>query len=77
VAKTRPIPAEDDLTVIYLDSYDELRRLDASCKEVWGGHASDRHECFLRMCQEKGLSLNEGKRVVAATQGTLQGGIGW
>ena len=74
VAKTKPIPDEDDLTVIYLDSYDELRRLDRGCKEVLGGKPSDRHERFLKTCQKRGLPLNEGKRVIAATKGTLQGG---
>ena len=55
VAKTKAIPAEDDLTVIYLDSFDELRRLDSSCREVLEGKASDRHERFLETCRQKGL----------------------
>ena len=78
------MPQVDDMSVIYLDSYDydELRRLDRHCAEILQGVVSPRHQQFLRMCQEKGLPLNEGKRVIAATRGTLQGGelqgdLGW
>ena len=35
---------------------------------------SDRHQRFLEVCRKRGLPLNEGKRLVAATKGTLQGG---
>ena len=34
VAKTQPLPAGDDLTVIYLDSYDQLRKFKKGCEEV-------------------------------------------
>jgi len=75
VAKIKQMPDTDDLTVIYLDSYDELRRLDAQCAEVLEGKASARHLRFQEVCQEKGLPLNEAKRLVGATRGTLQGGL--
>ena len=39
VTKIKEIPDTDDLTVIYLDSYDELRRLDSKCAEVLRGSA--------------------------------------
>ena len=74
ISKLKRLPETDDLSVIYLDSYDELRRLDRQCAEVLQGVASPRHKRSLKVCQEKGLPLNEGKRLVAATKGTLQGG---
>ena len=74
VSKLKPIPESDDLTVIYLDSFDELRRLEKGCAEALEGRASERHESFLRVCQARNLPLNDGKRLVAATRGTLQGG---
>eukprot|EP00435_Cladocopium_sp_Y103_P072729 s88_g41.t1 len=74
VAKTRELPEGDDLTVIYLDSYDQLRRLDEGCAEILKGQASTRHQAFLEVCEKKGLPLNAAKRLVASTQGTLQGG---
>lgn len=74
VSKLKPIPESDDLTVIYLDSFDELRRLERGCAEALGGQMSERHERFLKVCQEKNLPLNDGKRLVGATKGTLQGG---
>jgi len=74
VSKLKPIPKSDDLTVIYLDSFDELRRLERGCAEALGGQMSERHERFLKVCQGKNLPLNDGKRLVGATKGTLQGG---
>lgn len=74
VAKTREIPDSGDLTVIYLDSYDQLRRMDKRCQEVLSGTPSERHQRFLDVCKAKGLPLNEGKRLVTATRGALQGG---
>lgn len=82
VSKLKKMPEVDDLSVIYLDSYDELRRMDRHCAEVMQGTASRRHQKFVELCKEKGLPLNEGKQVVAAFRGTLQGGelqgdLGW
>lgn len=74
VSKTKPLPDDDDYTVIYLDSYDELRRLDRGCAKAPEGVMSDGHKAFLKVCEEKGLPVNEGKRLVASTKGTLQGG---
>lgn len=75
VAKIKQMPDTDDFTVIYLDSYDELRKLDAQCAEVLEGKPSARHIRFQEVCQEKGLPLNQAKRLVGATRGTLQGGL--
>ena len=74
IAKTKAIPADGDLTVIYLDSFDQLRRLDASCEETLQGKPSKRHQRFLQVCKDRGLPLNEAKRLVASTKGSLQGG---
>eukprot|EP00435_Cladocopium_sp_Y103_P025243 s2315_g6.t1 len=74
VAKTKKIPESDDLSVIYLDSFDQLRRMDRGCRDVLEGVMSERHKRFLEVCKSKGLPLNEGKRVVASTKGSLQGG---
>lgn len=75
ITKVRRIPDSEDLTVIYLDSFDELRRLEKDCADSLDEKMSDRHARFLQVCREKGLPLNESKRPVAATQGTLQGGL--
>eukprot|EP00438_Fugacium_kawagutii_P019189 Skav219378 [mRNA] locus=scaffold76:715800:719114:- [translate_table: standard] len=82
ISKLKALPQLDDLSVIYLDSFDELRRLDRQCAEALQGTMSERHKRFLNMCREKGLPLNEGKRLVSAYRGTLQGGelqgdLGW
>eukprot|EP00438_Fugacium_kawagutii_P016268 Skav226631 [mRNA] locus=scaffold2041:555283:567851:+ [translate_table: standard] len=82
VTKMRQLPEGDGLTVIYLDSYDELRKLDKSCLEILSGVPSARHQAFSDMCKRKGLPLNEGKRVIASVRGSLQGGelqgdLGW
>ena len=74
VAKTKPMPPDDDLTVIYLDSFDELRKLDESCQQALEGKMSGRHKAFLEVCERRKLPLNEAKRLVASTRGTLQGG---
>ena len=74
VAKTKNLPADDDLTVIYLDSFDQLRKLREGCHEVLTNQISDRHVRFLAVCKKFGLPLNEGKRLVGATRGSLQGG---
>lgn len=74
IAKTKPIPPDDDLTVIYLDSFDQLRRLDRGCQGALQEGASRRHQAFLKVCREKGLPLNKAKSLVSSTQGTLQGG---
>ena len=61
VSTLKSLPQIDDLSVIYLDSYDELRRLDQECAEALHRVRSRRHEKFLEMCQAKGLPLNESE----------------
>ena len=74
IAKLKAMPETDDYTVIYLDSYDELRRLSHQCAAALEGEASERHQRFKTVCAEKGMALNDAKRLVGATHGTLQGG---
>ena len=57
VTKIRKMPSTDDYTVIYLDSYDELRRLDTQCAEALEGLESARHIRFKKLCERKGLPL--------------------
>ena len=60
--------------MVYLDSYDEVRRVKAVTREVLEGVASERHKNFVRTCEELHLPLNQGKKLVGAVRGTLQGG---
>ena len=74
VRKTAEFPQGDQVSVIYLDSFDELRKVSRGCRAVLEGHMSPHHQAFKATCEKLGLPLNEGKRVVAATEGSLQGG---
>lgn len=74
IRKTAAFPGEDEFSVIYLDSFDELRKLDRGLAAVTEGQPSENHLAFQATCQRLGLPLNEGKRVVAAARGALQGG---
>ena len=59
-AKTQLLPADEDLTVIYLDSYDQLRRFTQGCEEVVKAEMSERHKRFLKVCEKLALPLNDG-----------------
>ena len=74
VGKTASFPPDDEFSVIYLDSFDEVRRLESGLAAAVEGQASENHLAFQRTCERLGLPLNHGKRVVAATRGALQGG---
>ena len=60
--------------MIYLDSYDQLRKFKKGCEEVMSASMSERHQRFLKVCEKLSLPLSEGKRLVASTLGALQGG---
>ena len=53
VAKTKRMPEGDDLTVIYLDSYGQLRKLDKGCHEVLEGTPSERHRLSWKSARRK------------------------
>eukprot|EP00435_Cladocopium_sp_Y103_P025601 s2795_g6.t1 len=72
--KTADFPAGARVSVIYLDSFDELRKVSKGCRAVLKGEMSEHHQAFKATCERLGLPLNDGKRVVAATEGALQGG---
>ncbi len=74
ISKLKWFPTDDSVSVVYLDSYDELRRVDKGCREVLSGQISHRRQRFVNTCNELGLPLNEGKRLVGAVFGSLQGG---
>jgi len=74
VSKLKWFPADDSVSVVYLDSYDELRKVKAGCRAVLEGSPSHRHQRFVNTCNGLNLPLNEGKRLVGAVQGSLQGG---
>eukprot|EP00435_Cladocopium_sp_Y103_P007817 s1173_g2.t1 len=74
VSKLKWFPQDDSISVVYLDSYDEIRRVSAGCREALQGVASSRHLSFVKTCEDLKLPLNEGKRLVGAVKGTFQGG---
>ena len=74
ISKLKWFPTDDSVSVVYLDSYDELRKVNKGMRQVLSGKISHRHQRFVNTCNELGLPLNEGKRLVGAVYGTLQGG---
>ena len=74
VSKLKWFPSDDSISVVYLDSYDELRKVSKGYREVLSGEISHRHQRFVNTCNELKLPLNEGKRLVGAIYGSLQGG---
>ena len=50
VSKLKWFPEDDSVSVVYLDSYDEVRRVKAVTREVLEGVASERHKNFVRTC---------------------------
>lgn len=74
VSKLKLFPADDSISVVYLDSYDELRKVKAGYAEVLKGRPSKRHEQFVATCRDLELPLNHSKRLVGAIHGSLQGG---
>ena len=74
VSKLKWFPDDDSVSVVYLDSYDEVRKVSAGYREVLRGQPSHRHQRFVNTCNELDLPLNQGKRLVGAVHGSLQGG---
>ena len=74
VSKLKWFPDDDSVSVVYLDSYDEVRKVSAGYREVLQGQPSHRHQRFVNTCNELELPLNQGKRLVGAVHGSLQGG---
>ena len=74
ISKLKWFPDEDSVSVVYLDSYDELRKVKSDYRAVLEGHPSSRHQKFVKTCSDHNLPLNEGKRIVGAVHVLLQGG---
>ena len=74
ISKMKLFPDDPSASLVYLDSYDEIRKIDASYRDVLEGVESGRHAQFAATCKKFGLSLNTGKRLVGAVKGSLQGG---
>ena len=74
ISKQKPFPTDKSASLVYLDSYDELRKVQAGCREVLEGEKSERHARFEDTCRRLGLALNDGKRLVGSVVGSLQGG---
>lgn len=75
ISKMKRFPDDSSASLVYLDSYDEIRKVDETYKHLLEGEESERHKRFRATCREYGLSLNTGKRLVGAVKGSLQGGI--
>ena len=62
------------MSVVYLDSFDELRKVKAGYRAVLEGQPSHRHQRFVNTCNSLKLPLNSAKKLVGAVHGSLQGG---
>lgn len=78
VAKDRPLPAENDLTVLYLDNFDEIRILRKDLADA-ENDASPNHLKFIKACDSLGLPRFSSKQVMGSFSACLQGGEvdGW
>ena len=74
VSKLKWFPEDDSVSVVYLDSYDELRKVKSGYTDVLSGKPSERHKSFVATCASLDLPLNKGKELVGAVHGSLQGG---
>ena len=74
--KGRPLPAGKHMAVIYLDNFDEIqiiKSLDVDLQKE-GKELSPFHAKFNSVCDELGLPRNEGKQLIHAFAGGMQGG---
>lgn len=71
--KGKPIP-EGDKFLLYLDSVDQLRIVDRTCRAVLEGTPSEEHTRFEEACRQRGLPRNQGKALAGALRGSIQGG---
>lgn len=74
VSKLKWFPKEDSVSVVYLDSFDELRKVKKGYQEILSGTPSQRHKDFEGTCASLKLPLSQAKRLVGAVHGSLQGG---
>ena len=74
VGKHAPMPDHAELTVLYLENFDEIRSLKKLLAEQEEGRPSQSHLKFIEACETLGLPRNEGKQLAGSLRGTLQGG---
>ena len=75
ISKMKRFPEDNSASLVYLDSYDELRKVQKEAAAILRGESSERHQRFTSTCRRFGLALNEGKRLVGSMLGSLQGGM--
>ena len=74
VEKGLPLPGTNEMTVVYLDNFDELRKVRKFGSELELGRASPAHQRFNEVCDELGLSRNRAKQLIMSLTGGIQGG---
>ena len=74
VEKGLPLPSTDEMTIVYLDNFDELRRIRKFGAEVELGKSSPAHQRFNEVCDKLGLSRNSAKQLIMSLTGGIQGG---
>ena len=74
VEKGLPLPDTNEMTVVYLDNFDELRKVRKFGSELELGRASPAHQRFNEVCDELGLSRNRAKQLIMSLTGGIQGG---
>ena len=52
VSKLKWFPTDDEISVVYLDSFDNVRKVKSEYREVLEGKASARHKSFVATCEE-------------------------
>eukprot|EP00435_Cladocopium_sp_Y103_P044009 s914_g12.t1 len=74
--KNRPLPPGKNYAVVYLDNFDEIeiiRSVDVDLSKE-GVAMSEHHRKFIAACDAAGLPRNEGKQLIHAYAGAMQGG---
>lgn len=74
--KNRPLPAGKSYAVVYLDNFDEVeivKTVDAELQKD-GAEMTEHHVKFNAACDEAGLPRNQGKQLIHAFAGGMQGG---
>ena len=74
IEKYKPLPDTETMTIVYLDNFDELRRIRKFGQEVELGRVSEAHDRFNQVCDELGLSRNQAKQLIMSLTGGIQGG---
>ena len=71
--KDHPLP-ENEVSILCLDGFDYLRRVETSLGSLDGLKGSSQMEAFTAVCARLGLPVNTGKRLVSSTKAVILGG---